>query len=95
MQYQMTESHNNDLARRMLRLVAAMAIFILVVFVLAPLPIKYFAPMAHYVKTAEQRDIHPGALYYSDVSVTRESEFNNRDTVRYYYNLQKKQAVNP
>lgn len=83
----------DHLAGRWFRFLAATGILLVIVFGLAPLPIRYFAPMTHYVENAERNGIHPGALYYTDVSVSRMAEYNSRDTVRYFYELQKKRGA--
>ncbi|MDL2314120.1 hypothetical protein LJC36_03970 [Desulfovibrio sp. OttesenSCG-928-C14] len=75
-----------SLPRRLLRLGIGLLALYLIIFVLAPLPIKYFPPMRHYSEQADKYNIHPGALYYSDVPITPEAERNNRDAVHYFYN---------
>ena len=81
----MSTSAQPGIKQRLFRLLIGLLILCGIIFMLAPLPIEHFGPMNHYVKHAEQNDIHPGALYYSDVPSTVEAEFNSRDTVRYFH----------
>lgn len=48
-----------------------------------PILVAHCPALAHYGKVALENNIIPGALYYTDVPVSQESEQNNRDTVRF------------
>ena len=72
------------LKTRLIRLAVALALFWLIVFVLAPLPLKYFAPMRKYADVVERTGILPGALFYNDVPQTLDAETNNRDAIRFF-----------
>ena len=72
------------LTKRLGRFALALAIFWFIVFVVAPIPVKYFAPLRNYAKIVDQTGIKPGALYYSDVAQSLDSEINNRDAIRFF-----------
>lgn len=72
------------LKNRLLRLAVAMAVFWLLVFVLAPLPIKYFEPMRKYADVVDRTGITPGVLFYNDVAQSLDAETNNRDAIRFF-----------
>lgn len=65
----------------------SLGILWIIIWGLAPLPIQHFGVMTKYVGAAKQNEIHPGALYYNDILVTREAEAATREAVRYYKNL--------
>ncbi len=88
MQEHIITQYGNDLTRRWLKLVLALSAFLLFIFVIIPLPIKYIPAVKHYVETARENNISPGALYYTDVPVSGAAESNSRNTVRFYYNMQ-------
>lgn len=72
------------LKTRLLRLAVALAVFWLLVFVLAPLPIKYFEPMRRYAEVVDRTGITPGVLFYSDVAQSLDAETNNRNAIRFF-----------
>lgn len=72
------------LKTRLLRLAVALGLFWLVVFVLAPLPIKYFEPMRKYAEVVDRTGIVPGVLFYNDVPQSLDAEINNRDAIRFF-----------
>lgn len=72
------------LKTRLARAAAALAVFLLIMYVLAPLPIKYFAPMRQYADVVDRTGIVPGALFYNDVPQTYEAEVSNRASIRYF-----------
>ena len=72
-----------SLKARLLRLGIALAALWLVMYVLAPLPLEYIAPMRQYARTVDRTGIIPGALYYTDVDQSIDAEFNNRDAIRF------------
>lgn len=78
------------LAKRLGRFVLALAIFWVIIYVVAPIPVKYFAPLRNYAAVVDKTDIKPGALYYSDVAQSLDSEVNNRDAIRYFVSRQTK-----
>ena len=76
---------------RSARLVAA--IFFLWVFMHILTPrIAGCAFVRDYTRVVEETGIVPGALYYTDVAQSTESEFNNRDAIRYF--VEKKHREN-
>lgn len=72
------------LAKRLGRLAVTLAVFWFIVYVVAPIPVRYFAPLRNYAEVVEQTGINPGALYYSDVAESLDSEINNRDAIRFF-----------
>ncbi len=74
------------LKKRLLRLAVAAALFWLIVFVLAPLPVKHFGPMRSYAEVVDKTGIAPGLLFYNDVPQTLDAEINNRDAIRFFAN---------
>ncbi|MDR2820747.1 MAG: hypothetical protein LBB60_09505 [Desulfovibrio sp.] len=68
---------------RMVRLGLALAVLLVVVYVLAPLPLQHFGPMRVYDQVVQETGITPGVLFYSEVPQTRDAEMNNRDSIRY------------
>ena len=73
-----------DLAGRLLRLGLALACLWFIVYVLAPLPVERFEPMRVFARAAQENNIAPGSLYYTDVPVSTQAEMSNRDTIRYF-----------
>lgn len=69
--------------RRLLRFGIAIALFVLVMYVVAPFLVEEIAPFKKYAQTVDETGIMPGALYYTDVPQSAESEANNRDAIRY------------
>ncbi len=69
--------------KKFLQLFSALFAIWLFLWVLTPIIVRYCPPLAHYAKVAEENDIMPGALYYTDVPVSAESERNNRDTIQF------------
>jgi hypothetical protein len=67
----------------MVRLGLALAVLLVVVYVLAPLPLQHFGPMRVYDQVVQETGITPGVLFYSEVPQTRDAEMNNRDSIRY------------
>ena len=72
------------LAKRLTRFALALAIFWLIVYVVAPIPVKHFEPLRKYAEVVDRTNIKPGALYYSDVAQSLDSEINNRDAIRFF-----------
>lgn len=68
---------------RCIRGLIFLALLLLILYVLAPLPVKYFSPMRDYAAVVDETGIMPGALYYNDVPQTRDAEVNNRDSIRF------------
>ena len=58
--------------------------FICIGFLMFVVPYLYsFSPtLNRYLQTLDENDIHPGALYYTDVPLTPESELANREAVK-------------
>ena len=58
--------------------------FICIGFLMFVVPYLYsFSPtLNNYLKTLDENDIHPGAIYYTDVPLTPESELANREAVK-------------
>lgn len=58
--------------------------FICIGFLMFVVPYLYsFSPtLNRYLKTLDENDIHPGAIYYTDVPLTPESELANREAVK-------------
>lgn len=68
-----------------LKLIASF-VFIYVFFVyLTPLFTQYFPNWTHFAKTADENNIEPGAIYYTNVPVTSDSEHANRAAVEKVY----------
>lgn len=78
------EMEEAPLAKRLGRFALALAIFWFIVYVVAPIPVKYFAPLHNYAEVVDRTGIQPGALYYSDVPQSLDSEVNNRDAIRFF-----------
>ena len=57
--------------------------FISVGFLMFIVPLLYSQcdTLNNYLKTLDENDIHPGAIYYSDVPLTPESERANCEAV--------------
>ena len=72
------------ITKRLTRFALALAIFWLIVYVVAPIPVKYFEPLRKYAEVVDRTNIKPGALYYSDVAQSLDSEINNRDAIRFF-----------
>ena len=66
---------------RLFRLAIGVAVLILVVF-LARYPIKMIPAFNTYSEAVDKNGLHPGALYYSDVPVTLDSERYTRSAVK-------------
>ena len=83
-------SHPTDLpeaphlAKRLGRFAIALGFFWFIVYVVAPIPVKYFEPLRKYAEVVDRTNIKPGALYYSDVAQSLDSEINNRDAIRFF-----------
>ena len=73
----------NELRKGMPRLILALGVLALIMYVLAPLMIRTLPPLRDYAHVVNETGIMPGALYYSDVPQTVDSEFNNRDAIRF------------
>jgi hypothetical protein len=73
----------NDLRNGLPRLILALGVLILIMYVLAPMAIRVFPPLRDYAHVVNETGIMPGALYYSDVPQTVDGEFNNRDAIRF------------
>jgi hypothetical protein len=58
--------------------------FICIGFLMFVVPYLYsFSPtLNRYLQTLDENDIHPGAIYYTDVPLTPESELANREAVK-------------
>ena len=58
--------------------------FIAIGFLMFVVPYLYsFSPTLNkYLQTLDENDIHPGAIYYTDVPLTPESELANREAVK-------------
>lgn len=68
-----------------LKLIASFA-FLYVFFVyITPLFTHYFPNWTHFAKTADENNIEPGAIYYTNVPVTSDSEHANREAVEKVY----------
>ena len=80
------EETNIPLSVRLMRLAAVLAVFLLIVYVLAPLPLAHFGPLREYDAVIQETGIRPGALYYTDVPQSAEAELHNRHTIRYFSN---------
>ena len=78
-----------SLPRRLLRLAVALGVLWLIIYVLAPLPVKYFGPMQNYARVVDRMGITPGALFYNDVDQSLDAETNNRDAIRFFVNKEK------
>lgn len=66
---------------RLLKLIAATAALALIVY-LAQIPIQKIPAFKAYSEAADKYDLHPGALYYSDVPVTLDAERHLRAAVK-------------
>ena len=73
----------SSLLARLARLGLGLLILWVVVYVLAPLPVEHFGPMQTFAKAARENNIHPGAVYYTDVPDSTAAEMHNRATVRF------------
>ena len=62
----------------------AVYLFISIGFLMFIVPyLSSFSPtLNNYLKTLDENDIHPGAIYYTDVPLTPESELANRMAVK-------------
>ena len=62
----------------------AIYMFISVGFLMYIVPLCYDQSdtLRNYLQTLDENDIHPGAIYYSDVPLTPESELANREAVK-------------
>ena len=67
----------------LLRLGACLLAIWLFLWVLTPIIVAHWPAMARYGEVAQEYNITPGALYYTDVPVSADAERNNRDTVRF------------
>ena len=58
--------------------------FICIGFLMFVVPYLYSfsSTLNNYLKTLDEHDIHPGAIYYSDVPVTMDTELANREAVK-------------
>lgn len=69
------------LSTRLMRLVLSVAALVLVIF-LARYPIQMIPAFTTYSEAIDRNNLHPGALYYSDVPVTLDSERFTRNAVQ-------------
>lgn len=62
----------------------AVYMFVSVGFLMYGVPFLYdLSPtLRSYRETLDEHDIHPGAIYYSDVPVTMDTELANREAVK-------------
>ena len=62
----------------------AVWMFICVGFLMYVVPTIYDQndTLRNYLQTLDDNDIHPGAIYYTDVPLTPESELANREAVK-------------
>ncbi len=62
----------------------AVYMFISVGFLMYVVPVLYDQSdtLRNYLQTLDENDIHPGAIYYTDVPLTPESELANREAVK-------------
>lgn len=67
----------------LLRLGACLLGIWLFLWVLTPIIVAHCPALARYGEVAQEHNISPGALYYTDVPVSADAERNNRDTVRF------------
>lgn len=74
---------HTHLLSALLRLGACLFITWLFLWVLTPIIVAHCPPLARYGEVAQEYNITPGALYYTDVPVSADAERNNRDTVRF------------
>lgn len=70
--------------QRLLRLCIAVAALLFCMHVLSPFLLSHIAPLGKYAQVVDETGIIPGALFYTDVEQTRDGEFNNRDSIRYF-----------
>jgi hypothetical protein len=55
-----------------------------------PALVESIVPLRDYARVVNETGITPGALYYTDVAQSIDSEFNNRDAIRYLVGKEKK-----
>lgn len=69
------------LAVRLLKFFISVGLLVLVVY-LARIPIEVIPAFNTYAVNADKNNLHPGALYYSDVPVTLDSARHIREAVQ-------------
>lgn len=77
-----TASFSNSRAKAYVKCVAYLALSLGFLMFVVPYLYSFSPTLNNYLKTLDENDIHPGAIYYSDVPLTPESELANREAVK-------------